>query len=561
MPTSKVRLRSGINTQLTKTQNDAGYSAGNLMRARDGLMECVGGWLGFTTPTALLTGRINELHAWANLAGAPLLAAGCDRAIVYNSGVGYDVTPEISQTVSANCLTTTAGSTSVGIIGGFAPGSYVAITTTTSVGGLSLNGIYPVVDTFQSLFDAGAAATSTSTGGGGTITVSVLLGPAPQLKVSSFWSFDNWGQDLILALRGGGIYVWQDSLGTGTRAAAIGGDQPLATNGILVAMPERHLISFGSAPPSSSTIDPMLVAFSDTENYTVWTATAYNAAGTFRLAAGSRIICWKRAAAQILIWTDINLVGMAYVGVPYIYGFTELAAGCGILSPKAAATVGNVAFWMSAFSFWSYNGVAEPIPCTVRDLVFGNLAANAQYLVTAALNAQFNEVTWYYPSASGAGTENDSYVTFNYVDGTWVCGSLARTAWIDNNVLGAPIAAAPGPLIYQHETSKTADGAAIANSLTTGFFDIGDGEDFSFLDQIIMDFADQVGTVLVTIFSQQYPNGPTTTVGPFSVSPTSPFISPRIRGRQIALQFQSSGIGTFWRLGALRTRIAPDGRN
>ena len=125
---------------------------------------------------------------------------------------------------------------------------------------------------------------------------------------------------------------------------------------------------------------------------------------------------------------------------------------------------------------------------------------------------------------------------------------------------GRPIAGAPGALVYQHETGTSAAGAAIANSLQTGFFDLGDGEDFSFLDQLILDFAEQVGSVNVTLTAQKYPNGPTVTRGPFAVTPTTPYISTRIRGRQIALLFQSVGIGTFWRIGALRARIAPDGR-
>jgi len=565
MSVSKIRLRPGINTQLTRTQNETGYSDGNLMRARDSLMECIGGWVSFIA-SPFVNGRVSALHAWSNLAKTALLViGGVDRAILDTGGALTDITPGTITTVTAQ-LSTVNGSAIVTITDAAAPllgGSWLRINATATVGGLSI-GVGMVQGYVKLLTGNGAvgtfawpsAATSTATGGGVVTTQYSINLPK---TASTYWSFDNWGENLILCPQNGSIYVY---FGVGTPGAVqpfgVGGDQPLATSGILVGMPERHLIAMGSAPPSSAVMDPMLVAWCDTENYTVWTATAFNAAGSFRIAAGSRIIAWRRTAAQILIWTDISLVGMQYVGTPYIYGFNEIGTACGIIGPKAAVTVGNSAFWMSALAFWTYSGVAIPIPCDVRDRVFGNLNVALGALVCAALNGQYNEVTWYYPSLTA--TENDSYATYNYVDKTWVCGTLARTAWLDASVIGAPVGAAPGGVVYQHETGLTADGAAIPNSLTTGFFDIGDGEDFSFLDQIIMDFAKQVGSINVTIQSQQYPNGPTTTKGPFAVSPSKPFISPRIRGRQIALKFDSIGVGTFWRLGALRVRVAGDGR-
>ena len=49
-------------------------------------------------------------------------------------------------------------------------------------------------------------------------------------------------------------------------------------------------------------------------------------------------------------------------------------------------------------------------------------------LVTAALNSQYNEVWWFYPSLDS--TEVDKYVVFNYEEKVWYFGTLARTAWV-----------------------------------------------------------------------------------------------------------------------------------
>ena len=103
-----------------------------------------------------------------------------------------------------------------------------------------------------------------SAGGWGS---SSPLSSANQLRI---WSQDNYGEDLVMAVRGGGIFRWDESSGTGTRAqelSSITGANLVPTKAIQVLTSEtnRHLIVLGADPISAGartgSLDPMLVAF------------------------------------------------------------------------------------------------------------------------------------------------------------------------------------------------------------------------------------------------------------------------------------------------------------
>ena len=485
MGLSKLTFRPGINTQFTPTLNEAGFTAGNWTRFRDGLPQPVGGWVQ-TAPTTSFAGICRGLHSWSTLSGTPTLGVGTNSGLYVYQGTALEsVTPS-----------------------GFTAG--------------------PV----------------NSDGG-----VNALV-----------WSIDNWGENMVCCPRGGALSQWVNATGYGTPAQTLT-NAPLYNNSILTGLPERHLISFGCE--TGGVLDPMLVRWSDTENNTIWTATANNAAGSLRLAGGNQIMSAAEAPGEILVWTDAVLFAMRFEGYPYIYGFYQLGAGCGLVAPHAAIVINGVAFWMSYDGFLSYNGTVVPLHCDVWDAVFRNINTAQQWKTFAFSNISFTEVGWAYCSTNS--TEIDSVAVYDTVGNTWWLGSWAgypasRTAWEDITVFPNPIAAGTDGQLYSHESGQTANGAALGDYVQSGFLDIVDGEDFAFLDQLIPDFGEQTGSVAVEISSQYFPNGPTTTLGPFNVAATTPYLSPRLRGRQVAFRFSSVGVGTFYRLGAVRARITPDGR-
>ena len=165
------------------------------------------------------------------------------------------------------------------------------------------------------------------------------------------------------------------------------------------------------------------------------------------------------------------------------------------------------------------------------------------------------------------GGEVDSYVKFNTFLSVWDYGTLGRSAWIDQSVLGPPIGADPSSLyIYQHETSPDADGQPLMASFQTGYFALADGDWKTFVDQVWPDFkygyfnGSQGATVNLTFYVADYPGQTPTVYGPFPFTQASTFVTPRFRGRLVSIGVSSSDQGTWWRLGGVRYRYAPDGR-
>ena len=122
----------------------------------------------------------------------------------------------------------------------------------------------------------------------------------------------------------------------------------------------------------------------------------------------------------------------------------------------------SVVYWMGQSQFFSLSGSGvAPIFCPVWDVIFQDLDLTNLDKIRVAPNSRFGEVTWYYPVISNGG-EVTNYVKYNVNLQVWDYGTLGRTAWINESVLGPPIGADPSSLyIYQHETSPDADGQAM----------------------------------------------------------------------------------------------------
>jgi len=258
---------------------------------------------------------------------------------------------------------------------------------------------------------------------------------------------------------------------------------------------------------------------------------------------------------------------MRYIQPPFVYSFSILGEGCGLIAPKAAGVLGNVILWMSQKGFFKSDGNGvSPLPCAVWDKVFTDLDLDNLDKCFAAPDSPFNEMFFFYSSISGGTGEIDKYVKINMIEGEWDYGDLERTAWIDTNIFGMPIAVSGDKYLQQHETGYNDDDAPILASARSGYIDIAEGRDFPFFDQIIPDmkwFGDDPSTqqVTFTLYSRRYPGGPESTIGPYTVTPSTQYISTRGRGRQVAFQVDSTTANMSWRFGAPRLRIAPSGRN
>ena len=414
------------------------------------------------------------------------------------------------------------------------------------------------------------------------------------------WSLDNYGEDLLMNPRDGGIYYWTENtptlravnLSTLPNAAYV----PQAASKVIVSDLGKHVLAFGASPFNDlGGQDKMLIRFSSDERPEYWdeTDTTENA-GSIRLSNGSFIVNAEQTRQEVLVWTDTALYSLQYQGAPYIFVATILSSGTDIIGPNSAATAVNTTFWMGSDNFYYYDGNVNRMPCTVREKVFPNLNFEQRYKVFASVNSQLNEVIWLYPSVAAdeqgnMNTENDSYVIYNYAEKLWYYGTLNRTAWADRGFGNNPLAAADDGYVYYHEVGSddgsTNPPSAINAYIISSPVEIEDGQNFAFVSRIIPDITfrqtpdmNPAATVDFTIYPQNYPGGmpplnadgvPTNYYGTgdenpvtynYSVGTFTQQLFTRIRGRSVILKVSSTDLGVSWRLGTPRLDLRMDGR-
>ena len=417
----------------------------------------------------------------------------------------------------------------------------------------------------------GALPTSTGYGVGGYGAGGYGTGVTPTVIAAgdaiyaTDWTLDNWGQILLACPADGPIYTWNPSLGVAQ--ASIIPQAPPVNDGMFAAMPQRQIIAWGST--FNGVKDSLLIRWCDVDDYNSWIATVTNQAGSYRLPKGSKIVGCIQGPQQGIVWTDLAVWAMQYVGPPYVYQFNELGTGCGLISRKAAASMNGVIYWMSQSQFYKMGAAGvEIITCPIWDVIFQDLDTNNLDKIRIAPNSRFGEVSWYYPTTASGG-EISNYVKYNVNLNTWDFGELSRTAWINQSVLGPPIGAGPSGtnyLIFQHETSADADGQPMVSSFQTGYYQMTEGEYKIFIDQIWPDMkwgyygGAQDADLNITFYVTDYAHETPRTYGPYPFNNQTNFITPRFRGRFVSIALQSSDAGSFWRIGGTKYRFQPDGK-
>lgn len=466
-------------------------------------------------------------------------------------------------------------------------GDVVDFNVSTTVGGITIFGRYivsksvitatsggypdPNVGYFE--FRAQNNATSTTSGsmnGGNlrltywdtnnSITGSTAVAP-------SDWFLDNWGETLIANPVNGPIFTW--TVSAANQLAAMIPNSPPVNAGCFVAMPQQMIMAWGSTYTTFQ--DPLQIRWSDAGNYNDWTPTTNNQAGGFTIPTGSKIVRGIQGPTQQYWWTDIDLYVSQYVGTPFIFGFNKVGSGCGLIAPKAVGQLGPTLYWMSQKQFYSVSstGGVQPIPCSVWDYVFQNLNEDQVDKIRCAPNSQFNEITWFFPSTGQ--TENDSYVTYNVLYNEWDVGKLARSAWANQSIFGAPLAADTSGYIYQHDVTGVYnlgnDNIPINASFETGYFSLTSGNDLVFVDWMLPDMkwdtydgSQTNATIKISFNVTDYPGDTPTTYGPFTITQATEYIEPRFRGRYMQIIVESDDSDSFWRLGSIRYRYAASGR-
>jgi hypothetical protein len=456
--------------------------------------------------------------------------------------------------------------------------TYVFATTSDSGnGGSSVVGAYQI--------NTGLDTTIVGTGWGAGTWSRGTWGSGASLATSGqtlrIWSHDNFGEDLLINVRDGDIFYWDKTNGLANRAvelASIAGANkvPTIAKQVLVSDRDRHVIAFGCDSELEPGVqDPLLIRFSDQENILDWQSLVDTTAGDLRIGSGSKIITAVETRQQILVFTDVSLHAMQFLGPPFTFGINAISENITIASPLAAIAVEDNVYWMGAEEFYAYGGAVQRIPCSVRDYVFTNINNDQLEKVTAGLNTAFSEVTWFYPSASS--TENDSYVTYNYDQKIWYYGLMNRTCWLDRGVNNDPLAASTDHYLYFQEIGfddgSTSPASAITSYIESSQMDLGEGDQFAFMRRLIPDLTFRDSTspspqATMTLKVRNFPGGnylssDARTVVKTASIPVEQFteqVFVRLRGRSFAFRIESEDTGVGWRLGSPRVDVRPDGR-
>ena len=408
--------------------------------------------------------------------------------------------------------------------------------------------------------------------------------PGAQIRT---WSHDNFGEDLIINPRDGGLFYWDKTTGLGNRAVELSATStfsgetsvPTIAKQVLVSDQDRHVIVFGcdglggspTATQGDGIQDPLLVRFSSQENPVDFFPTTTNTAGDLRLGGGSTFVQAVETKEQILVFTNKTLHAMRFIGPPFTFGIKELSKNITIMSPSSAIAIDDNVYWMGVDTFYIYSGQTQQLPCTVKDKVFLDLNVEERNKVHVGANTEFSEVWWFYPSASS--TEIDKYVIYNYLENIWYFGTLARQAWLDRGIRSLPIATG-GQYLFNHETGFDDDGSAMTSFVESAPMALGGAERFASINRIVPDISFAGSTSInpqadFTIKARTHSGSGFTQTDDSNTSQrtaTTPVevytdkLDVRVRGRTFALRVEATEIGTKFKLGSPQVNIVQDGR-
>lgn len=429
----QLPIGAGLYTEETERGAIGQWYKADKVRFRKGLAEKIGGWVRLQ-PQFL--GTCRRLKDWTSLDAKKWSAVATDvKLYLWQQGSPptlYDITPLRDQGTLTSPFTTSIGlfTVDVGHVNhGESVGSYVRFSGATAIGGITIDGEYQVTsvtDENNYVITHTSAATGSAGPGGGLVAYEydILAGVESAITATGYgtgpygregygnartgstlvigirtWSLDTWGEDLLACARGGPIYWWDRSKGTGTRAEALDmGGAPPNNEYMIVSQRDRHILALGAYDFFNSAFDPLLIRWSSTEDLNDWIPTSTNTSGDLRLYSGSKIVAGVRSRLETVIFTDVSVHTIPFVGGFDVFGLNIVGENVSILGPNCAVPVDHRVIFMAESDFYLYDGVVRVMNCDVRNFVYDNLNEDQKDKVYGGLNREFNEVWWFYPS-------------------------------------------------------------------------------------------------------------------------------------------------------------------
>lgn len=478
----------GLYANRSKRSSRQRWVDGNLVRFRDGVPEQIGGWRRLTPEGAAIEGVPRDFITYR-----PISQIGRYGGIgthlgyfLYNGTSIADLTPDLM----------VSGRVDSELGAGYGSGSY---------------------------------------GGGGYGTARDVA--TIQLD-ASVWTTDMFGEILIGCFNTDES-VWSFDITTDSKLQPVEG----VTARAICVSDERHLFAFGMNGNAA------LVGWSDREDFSNFTPTVENRAGSYEMQATSAFQCGKRVRGFILAWTATEVFGFFPLNNSLVYGRERLSTNAGAAGPKAVAVVtdntGETAYWMGVDNFFTFDGIVSELDCELRDYVFKDINKSQRAKFYSCTNSQYSEVWFFYCSAGSS--EIDRAVILDYSRKTWSKAEISRTAWLDRGTFTAPIGLTSTGIMYEHEVGETADGEAMPSYVTSHPIMVGMGQNFADIDQFWPDMQEGSAPCRVSFITRDYAGAPDVTYGPFDFAWTDEKIDLAISCRQF--QVKVAGMAGYWELG------------
>jgi hypothetical protein len=372
-----------------------------------------------------------------------------------------------------------------------------------------------------------------------------------ELTEATTWQIDNYGEDLVaVALSDGDLLYWdQDGGGNLAVITPSAGTVPTSNLGVVVT-PERFIVLLGAGGLGRR------IQWPDQTDYTDWDLTSTtNTAGQLDLPGKGAILAARRSQSETLIWTEVDVFGLRYIGGAFIYQVVPVGTD-GAINRRSMCVQGKGAVWMGRRGFYSYDGYTQPLPSPLTDYVFSDLNIVQASKIWCEARAEFGEVIWHYPS--GTATECDRAVVWNSRMNIWYPLEIARTGGEDRGAMRDPVAIDADGLAYQHETGRDYPGVTELPYARGGPIELGSGDNVMFITEIVPDER-TLGELDATLYLRMYPMGAVTEVD-IDVDAEREDVRYTARQAQLEVRTSPDQPQADWRLGTIRLNVQPRGR-
>jgi hypothetical protein len=395
-------------------------------------------------------------------------------------------------------------------------------------------------------FVAGAVDGTGGAGyGTGTYGTGTYGSPSNVAYFPLTWSLGTWGGFLVANPRGQGIYIWD----TTTSAATLIANAPAEVT-YMLSTPQRQVMALGCNDETTGVFNPLLIRWSDIEDYTDWTTLSSNNAGDWALESGGRIVCGRVIGDYVFVWTADGVFVGTYVGAPgQTWKFERMGMNCGSISPGAPVVASqNVAWVAPDKTFWQMTLGGEPAPlgCDIRQMFVDHVTQGQDDKIISTTCATYGELAWFWPD------DRDGFEVSRSISvgpGGWARDMLPRSAYCDSGPQPYPIGVAPTGEIYWQEKGNSADGQALTGFLESSDFFLGEAEGEMLVGCVWPDFKGQIGNINMTLFTRRFPQSVQRAHGPWSLAPGQSLRSFRASGRIGRVRFDWSSAPAYARGG------------